>query len=226
MFAAGDYGCALVAADFDEDGSLDLAAANRYGDDVTVLRNDAGLSGIDEAVPTATSLGRNVPNPSTRPRASTTRWPAPAGSGSRSTTRGAGRWSCWWTSTRTPAGARSGGTDASRRRTQPHGERHLLLRAWRPGTPGRWKDGPGQVTGADCRFGPARASGRWPGTRWSGCRAPCAGSRLASLRPPMQGGQEPPHPPPVGPGEEGGPGTGARRLCTMDLPLYPANDRI
>ena len=64
VYAAGNDPIALVAADFDEDGALDLASANRYGDDVTVLLNHSSLSGVElPEAPSVTSLGPNVPNP-------------------------------------------------------------------------------------------------------------------------------------------------------------------
>ena len=46
------------------DGALDLVTANGTSNDVSVLRNDFALSGVEvPAAPTVTSLRPNVPNP-------------------------------------------------------------------------------------------------------------------------------------------------------------------
>jgi hypothetical protein len=53
-----------VAADFDGDGALDLSAANRYRDELSILLNHQSRAGVaDGVVPAATALLGNAPNP-------------------------------------------------------------------------------------------------------------------------------------------------------------------
>ncbi|MCP4573432.1 MAG: T9SS type A sorting domain-containing protein [bacterium] len=60
----GDAAFAVVAADFDGDGALDLVSANRGSDNISILLSNFSLSGVgDGDVPAVTTLSGNVPNP-------------------------------------------------------------------------------------------------------------------------------------------------------------------
>ena len=66
-YGAGDDPKSVFAVDLDGDGDNDMAVANAYSDDISILFNLSSMTGVDDfpetSLPESFSISQNYPNP-------------------------------------------------------------------------------------------------------------------------------------------------------------------